>query len=191
LNVHNPLPACYSGVQTIVIMKKEKRTTEDLSSAHSADEPLDLRMCTVTTYFKELSVLDLPNVRPHSPAVLGTDRGERKYRSNNKQKRYVLASGHGVEEEESEYDVAPCNQDGDIRSSQWCRYNLSYHSSTSDDSLTNTQRLKFERNNGEESDNESANITPTKKRGLDTRQQAEKNVEAPMGIVDNTRKKRK
>jgi hypothetical protein len=162
-------------------MEKDKRTTEDLSSVHSTDEPLDPRMCTVAKDFKKLSVLDLPNVRPNSPAVLGTDNGGRKYRSHNKQKRYVLASGHGVEEEEGKYDVAPCNQDGDITGTQWCRYNSYYQSTTNDDSSTNTQRLEFELDDRKESDNESANITPTKRSCLDTRQQAEENVEAPMG----------
>jgi hypothetical protein len=41
-------------------MEKDKRTTEDLSSVHSTDEPLDPRMCTVAKDFKKLSVLDLP-----------------------------------------------------------------------------------------------------------------------------------
>ena len=42
------LPSCYDGTQPNAIMKMEKQSTRDSSSAHATEEPLDLRVTIMT-----------------------------------------------------------------------------------------------------------------------------------------------
>jgi len=169
-----PLPTCYRRKQPIIIMRIEKQPTGDVSSASSTEEPLDLRVTTIAKEFNELSVADLSTLRSHSPAKLEMDQGV----YNNKENSV---------ERDNYHDATLCNADGDIRGSQWCRYNPCYRTSTNDDSVTNNRRAGYVHQDGEEGDDESTNVTLSKRRCQNNRHHANETADIPMvdAQIDN------